>query len=170
MANTFTLIASSVLSSGSASTIDFSSIPSTYTDLCLVVSSRDTYAAGDLEVFLRFNNNSGSVYTYRRLVGSGSAASSATGTDTKLFVGNHPGANATANTFGNFSIYVPNYAGSTAKSVSIDTVQENNQTTAYAVLNAGLTSDTSAINRITLLPQTAFAQYSAAYLYGVKNA
>jgi len=169
MANTFELI-SSYTASGSVASIDFTSIPSTYTDLCLLVSSRDTYAAGDLEVFLRFNNNSGNVYTYRRLVGSGSGTSSATGTDTRLFVGNHPGANATANTFGNFVIYVPNYAGSTAKSVSIDTVQENNQTAAYAVLNAGITSDTSAINRVTLFPQTNFAQYSTAYLYGVKNA
>jgi hypothetical protein len=169
MANTFVKIATVTVGSGGSANMDFSSIPSTYTDLCLLLSSRDTYSAGDLEVFLRFNNNSGSVYTYRRLLGTGSTTGSATGTDTKLFLGAHPGATATSNTFGNFSIYIPNYAGSTAKSVSVDAVQENNQTTAIAYLTAGISTDTSAINRITLLPQTNFAEYSTATLYGISN-
>lgn len=170
MPNTFELIASSTLGSAQSS-IDFSSIPATYTDLCLLLSSRDTYNATGLSVFLRFNNNSSAVYSFRRIFGSGSSASSSSDSGrTNNYVGDHPGATATANTFGNIQLYIPNYAGSTAKSYSADAVQEDNTTTAYVNLTAGLSSDTAAINRITLTCQTNFAANSTAYLYGVKNA
>jgi hypothetical protein len=79
----------------------------------------------------------------------------------------------TANTFGNFELYIPNYAGSTNKSVSSDYVNENNATggISYGLL-ANLWSNTAAINAISLsiYGGTNFAQYSTAYLYGVKNA
>ena len=40
MATTFTKIASVTVGSGGASSIDFTSIPSTYTDLCVKLSTR----------------------------------------------------------------------------------------------------------------------------------
>lgn len=170
MANTFELIASSTASGGSVSSIDFTSIPSTYTDLCVLVSSRDTYSAPALEVFLRFNGITTNNYTYRRLQGSSSSATSQTGTDTKLFIGGHPGATATSNTFSNIQIYIPNYTGSQAKALSVDSsFLENNSGYAFSYFNAGVTGVTAAITSITLLPQTQFAQHTSAYLYGVKN-
>jgi hypothetical protein len=42
MANTFTLIASSTVGSGGAASIDFTSISSTYTDLVVKLSLRNT--------------------------------------------------------------------------------------------------------------------------------
>lgn len=169
MAFTHSLIASSVLSSGSATSIDFNNIPQNYTDLRIVLSSRDTYSGPALEVFLRFNGIDRNIYTYRRLQGSASAASSQTGSDTKLFIGGHPGATATSSTFSNIEIYIPNYTGTAQKSLSVDaSFRENSGGYAYSYFNSGVTTMTSAINSITLLPQTAFAQHTSAYLYGIR--
>ena len=90
-----------------------------------------------------------------------------------MYLGNGVGGTATANTFGNMEIYIPNYAGSSNKSVSVNQVGEDNAATAYATLLAGLWSNTAAITSIKLTPFSggaSFVQYSTAYLYGVKNA
>jgi hypothetical protein len=78
----------------------------------------------------------------------------------------------TSNTFGNLEIYVPNYAGSTNKSVSADAVTENNNTDANVALVAGLWSSIAAITSIKFTPRigTIFTEFSTAYLYGVSNA
>lgn len=169
MANTYTLIASSTLSS-SQSAITFTSIPSTYTDLCLEVSLRTDQAVNANGCYLRFNDATTS-YSERALFGSGASAASLSDTGVSIFFWYIDGASSTSSTFGNASIYVPNYAGSNYKSVSTDAVSENNGTTAYAFLNAGLWSNTAAINKITLTAASGnLVQYSTAYLYGVKNA
>ena len=171
MANTFTLIASSTVGVLGAASIDFTSIPSTYTDLCLKVSARGTATANTVNCYATFNS-SASGYTDRLLYGNGSVAGSLSNiSTTSLFIGDIPAANYTANTFSGKDTYIPNYAGSTYKSVSLDNVTENNATASYAELDAGLWSNTAAITSISLSVSSGnFAQYSTAYLYGVKNA
>ena len=74
--------------------------------------------------------------------------------------------------FGNTEIYFPNYAGSAAKSWSNDGVAENNSTQGTAILSAGLQTATTAISSITIGNYTTpdkLAQYTTAYLYGIKN-
>ena len=171
MANTFELIASSTVGAGGAASIDFTSIPSTYTDLVVKCSIRDTTVGVGAYLYLRFNNDSGSNYSSKTIEGNGSAANSYANTSqTKMLFWNTNGGGATANTFGNAELYVPNYLSSNQKSVSMDTVQETNGSSAYMDLVAGIWTGTAAINRLTLLPDAGFAQYSTAYLYGVKNA
>jgi hypothetical protein len=166
MANTFELIASSTVGSGGTANITFSSIPSTFTDLCVKASIRLT---GADDYFLIQFNSSSSSYTVRVLEGSGSAASS--GSNTILYA-RATKSTQTASTFGSAEIYVPNYAGSTNKSLSIDSTQENNATASNMTLSAGLWSNTSAITSISLIQPGGMllAEYSTAYLYGVKNA
>ena len=172
MPNTFSLIASSTVGAGGAASIDFTSIPQTYTDLAIYFSTRDNGGGTLNNTQLTFNGNASS-YTEKLVYGNGASAASA----------NHPSqgyldfmysnqAGSTANTFANGFIYVPNYAGSSNKSVSVDSVTENNATTAIAALTAGLWSNTAAINRVTLTAGggQSFLQYSSAYIYGVKNA
>jgi hypothetical protein len=172
MPNTFTLIASYTVGAGGAASIDFTSIPSTYTDLQILVSARTSNAAITDDFYLKFNNDTTNSYSFRTLLGTGATAASQNGSNTfGQYIGVLDGANATASTFVNASIYVPNYAGSTLKSTSVDIVSENNATTAYATLVANLWNSTAAINRVTLFAGYAnFAQHSTAYLYGVKNA
>ena len=84
-----------------------------------------------------------------------------------------PANNATANTFGNHIIYIPNAFGSSYKSVSIDAVSETNATTAYSNIVAGLWSNSAAITSVALTEPNGgsnFATNSTAYLYGVSNA
>jgi len=168
MPNTFTLIASSTVGAGGASSIDFTSIPSTYTDLVLVCSLRVSRASVVNNTVIKFNGSSTS-YSERVLYGNGSSAGSYS--DTQIYDVNNA-ANSTASTFANSQFYIPNYAGSTNKSVSNDSVSETNATAATAQLVAGLWSNTSAITSISLTDYsgTNFVQYSTAYLYGVKNA
>ena len=171
MANTFTLIASVTVGSGGAATLAFSSIPSTYTDILLVTSLRDVTSGGGVAK-ITFNGSTSS-YTARQLVGNGSSAYSDTSYGGSYYSaeGSSVASGYTANTFSNGSFYIPNYAGSNNKSISTDTVVENNATSSYAALSAGLWSNSSAISSITITQYSGgtFAQYSTAYLYGIKN-
>ena len=167
MANTFELISAVTVGSGGASSIDFTSIPSTYTDIVIKTSLRGSRAASFEAIKVEFNGSSASL-SCKQIYGDGASAGSA-GVSQILFDAN--GANQTASTFANSEIYIPNYAGSANKSVSIDSVSETNGTTAYAELVAGLWSNTAAINRVTLTATSGtLVQFSTAYLYGVKNA
>ena len=169
MANTFELISAVTVGSGGASSIDFTSIPSTYTDLCLKVTGRTT--GGNPDNGLITFNGSSSSFSYRRLFGDGSGAGSSAASANNINL-LYTGSTATANTFANSEMYIPNYAGSTNKSFSIDTVAETNATEAYMYLIAGLWSNTAAITSIGLAPRSGgnFVEFSTAYLYGVKNA
>jgi hypothetical protein len=175
MANTFVKIASVTVGSGGASSMSFSSIPSTYTDLVIKISARST-ATGDDNMRVKFNSDSGVTYSNRNLWGNGSAATSESVSGTGNLLGDFasgylPNSLSTASTFNNFEIYIPNYAGSTQKSASIDNVSENNSASTYirTSLGAGLRADTSAINAITITCFNNFVQYSTATLYGIKN-
>ena len=165
MPNTFELIASSTVGAGGAANIDFTSIPATYTDLCVKVSAR--HDANVTGIRIQYNGSTSSFFM-RYVYGSGSAASS--GADTTQYAyGNS--STYTASTFGNSEFYIPNYAGSNNKSLSSDSVTENNATAADMLFGAGLWSNTAAITSIKLSPTSGnFVQYSTAYLYGVKNA
>jgi hypothetical protein len=167
---TFTQIGSAVVvGSGGAANLTFSAIPSTYTDLCILLTARFSSGAGFN--LIDFNGLSTANFSNRILEGSGSSATSFVAGNTN-YAGGIDGSGDTANTFSNQSIYIPNYAGSTFKSISFDSVMENNGTTAYADLGAILWSNTAAITSIKLTTHTGanYAQHTTAYLYGVSNA
>ena len=168
MATTYVQIGSTVtVGAGGAASIDFSSIPSTYTDLKIVASLRTVLTGQVVQSLLIQFNGSTTGYSYRLLQGSGSTAASYN--NTTRYFGDAPAADATANTFGNLEIYIPNYAGSANKSYSADSVTENNSTSALANLDAGLWSNTAAITSISLSAANNFVQYSTASLYGISK-
>jgi len=168
---TYTLISSVTVGSGGAASIDFTSIPATYTDLALKLSTRSTSTDPDRASVLytmKFNNTS-TTYSGRTLRTQGSTVTSFSGG----FYGYTAASNFTASTFDNTDIYIPNYAGSNQKSFSIDNSDEQNVAIYDSILAliAGLWDGTSAINRITFtLGYGNFAQYSSIYLYGISNA
>lgn len=170
MPDTFVKIASVTVGAGGASSIDFTSIPSTYTDLCLKISTRTNRAAYDEVLKISFNGSS-SNFSWRLLNGTGTTAASFNGT-TNIMAGRSVSSTGTASTFSNNDVYIPNYAGSNYKSFSVDAVVDNNSATNNDLdLHAGLWSNTAAINQITLTPDTGatLQQYSTAVLYGIKN-
>jgi hypothetical protein len=166
MANTYVKIATVTVGSGGASTIDFSSIPATYTDLLLQVSLRgDGFQNwGDITV----NGGATAISMLHLLNNSGSAISQAY---SPLRFTCNP-STYTANTFSSASLYIPNYANTSYnKSMSVDGVQENNSTTNAQNIAAGLWASTTAINRVTVTPDGGgnFVQYTTALLYGISK-
>jgi hypothetical protein len=168
MPNTFIKIATVTVGAGGAASMAFSSIPSTYTDLCVKISAR-TNRTNIADSILASLNGSSSNFSWRIIEGDGASAYSAN--STTGLVGIATGANATANTFSNVEFYIPNYAGSTNKSISSDAVMEQNTTTSYLDLIANLWSNTAAINSITLTSSNSanFVQYTTATLYGISK-
>ena len=166
MATTYTLISSVTVGSGGASSIDFTSIPSTYTDLLVKISARND-SGGNL--FVTFNSSSAS-FSRRDLFANVPTVGSSNSSDN--FIGASNDSTFTANTFSNSELYIPNYAGSNNKSYSSDTVNENNATVSNLRLLAGLRSNTDAITSLSLNAGSGnnFVQYTTAYLYGISNA
>ena len=152
--------------SSAASSIEFTSIPQTFTDLIFFTSIRASTSGTSVEPCLVTFNANTSNYTHRTFNGSGSAATSAFGSSRLVF--NAPRTGTTANTFGNVSVYIPNYAGATNKSYSTDSVTEHNATEAHQTIIAGLWSDSSAITSALFAPTANnFEAGSTISLYGV---
>jgi hypothetical protein len=170
MANTFYKISSVTVGSGGASSIDFNSIPNTYTDLLLKISVRTGRGFTNDGLSVKLNNSTssyasrdltydnGGITTYVDLFGAG-------------YNLNGQGDGTTANTFSNQEVYIPNYNGSANKSFSSQSSVENAGTDARVEIMATLWSNTSAVTSIILSSYTAntLLQHSSATLYGIKS-
>lgn len=151
------------------STITLSSIPQTFTDLALVTSLRGISYCG---ITLNGNNSNTSM---RILWGTGTNAQTANYTSFTYNIWQTLAKNgSTASTFGNSTIYIPNYTSSVAKSICIESVGENNAASSEQIISAGLWNNTPAVTSITLTslddnlnPSGNFAQFSSVTLYGV---
>lgn len=167
MATTYTLIEAKTLGSA-VSSVTFSAIPATYTDLNLLCSIRTSRSAVAENILIGFNGSTSS-FSSKILVGQG--GSGVDNLTVARFIGVADGDTATANTFSNFSVYIPNYTSSNYKSYSADSVNEDNDALAFACLTAGLWSNTAAISSIELTTALAnnFKINCTFYLYGIKN-
>jgi hypothetical protein len=106
------------------------------------------------------NRSFRALYGYNGTVGSYGLSDSET-----FFVVPSSGA---AGIFSSSGVYIPNYAGSQNKSMSVDSVTEWDGTFAWTTIRAGLWSSTDAITSLTLTVSSGnFVQYSSASLYGV---
>lgn len=170
-----TLISTVTVGAGGAASIDFTSIPGTFTDLVVMFSLRGTVSAGVSNTKLTFNGSTTN-YSGRTLMGFGNGSAGYTETNIDQYSAPWPfinfyanvGSTATSNTFSNGSLIVPNYAGSTNKSVSIEWVDENNASGAWCGVNGGLWANTAAITSLSLGAYSGtWVQYSTASLYGV---
>lgn len=167
MPTTYKAIGTVTVGSGGAATIQFSSIPATYTDLELVYSTRDDRGGTQNGVNISINGST-SDFTNTGMQGNGT--STLASFNIPRFVAYNNASGSTANTFANNSIYFINYASSNNKVFLSDSAEENNATTALILLGVNRWSVTNAITSITLTPDTAnFVQYSTATLYGIKN-
>ena len=166
MANTYKGISTVTVGSGGTASIQFNSIPQTYTDLVVLISGRTDRTADTDSIKIEVNSNTSS-YTWLYLLGNNAVVSSATAQ--RAYVDSDYN---DASTFGSAQIYIPNYTSSNNKSFSVETVSENNSTDkAQIELLAQLWSNSAAITSIQLSPQfgTNWKQYSTATLYGINN-
>lgn len=151
----------------SASTITFSSIPQTYTDLLLIISARSSNG-GSGDYTLNFAVN-GSPTIYRRTLLSGAGASPTieTTSSTNLSVG-YVAQSGNASVFSNTAIRILDYTSSIAKMCFVEdgTDYFGNGLATYSGLNI---NNATGITSITLSDAalTNFVQYSSATLYGI---
>jgi hypothetical protein len=134
--------------SGGVGTLNFFNIPQTYTDLKIVVSQRNS--SGNLYEPLAFRFDSGAgIYSSTAAFGDGSSAMSNRAANGGYLSYNGglsvTGNNATANTFGIYEVYIPNYSGTGFKQFTIDAVTENNGGAAHCNMGAGLYSSNTPI-------------------------
>jgi hypothetical protein len=172
---TYTKIASTTVGSGGAATVTLSSIPATYTDLVMKISSRQNADTNGVMLSFTFNGNS-TGYTRKNLYTDGTGVGNLTGTSEALSrFAFSDSSTFTANTFTNTELYIPNYRSSNAKSVSADGAAENNAVLGYLSLSANLWSPATqaAITSIEVSISSggsSFVQYSTFTLYGISNA
>lgn len=152
---------------GSSSSITFSSIPGTYTDLYLVCSLRSDHTSDDDSAFATINTLTTN-QTLRILFADGSSPGSVS--QTRIRLGEATGSTVTANTFGNSQTFIPSYSSSSIqKAFGTDSVTEENANDAFQFLLAQLWNSTSAITSLELTPRfgSNWVQYSSATLYGI---
>ncbi len=124
---TYEPIATTTLGSAAAN-IDFTSIPSTYTDLRLVLVVRSDRASTVDSVNLRFNSDTTTSGSQTTLLGDGSTAQSFRSTSVSRVCNcNCPADTSTAGIFGLIEYNVFSYAGSTNKTVLAKTSADRNE-------------------------------------------
>jgi hypothetical protein len=163
MPDTSTEVALATYTLGSsAATIDFNSIPGTYTDLRLVIVC--TANTGSIAPKVRVNSLSSSIYSGINLIGDGSSASgSSYSSDDKWGVGTLVASTPTLITVDIFS-----YAGSTNKT-NLTTVSKDQNGSGAVLRSVNLCQTTAAITSITILESIGnnYAAGTTATLYGI---
>lgn len=160
MAVTYTPIATNTLGSA-ASSVTFSSISGTYTDLIIVINGLQNTGGADA---FEFNGDTGSNYSYTLLYGDGTVA------------GSSRGSNLTSVDFGVF------YLGTTQSVATINVQNYSNTTTYKTVISrssgggfvsarTGLWRSTAAITSIKIsCGANTFSSGTMFTLYGIKAA
>ena len=150
------------------SSITFSSIPQGYTDLKLVVSVRSGVVNPYDFIYFYLNTPGTGAYTQRLIRSDGSSVISQLNNISFYPLQMINGSGSTNNTFANLEVYIPNYRSSSQKSFSVNIVQENNGTDAYADMQAGLWNQTAAITAMTLASGSGLYLANSTFtLYGV---
>jgi hypothetical protein len=163
--------------SGGASTVAFTSIPSTYTHLQIRGIARDNGGGTSQRVLpFRINSDSGSNYAQHLFAGNGTSIS-ASGATSQTYANASNSiveAGTLISTFGAFVVDILDYTNTnkykTIRSLYGSDTNGNNEVSLVG-LYSGLWMSTSAINSITFYLRGAldgtFAQYSHLALYGV---
>lgn len=157
---TYVPIATQTLGSAAAS-VTFSSISGAYTDLVLIFGG-SVSAFGNLRI--QVNSDTGSNYSWTRLLGDGSTAVSDRGSN-QTFINI---AILDTDTIGNSIVHLQNYSNTTTYKTVLT---RGNSTGTYLGANVGLWRSTSAINSVTVLAGTGnINSGTVVSLYGIKAA
>lgn len=161
--STYSTIATTTLGSAAAS-YTFSSIPSTYTDLVLIVSATLT-SGGAANNYLRFNGDTGSNYSATVLYGTGSVTGSYRSTNNSTGIIFDDVTSTEPNTD---VVNIMNYSNtSTFKT----TITRSSPVNSAVQTSVGLWRSTAAINSVTIAnPSTTLAIGTTLTLYGIAAA
>jgi hypothetical protein len=168
----YELLETVLVGSGGQSSIEFTSLNSTYGStyqhLQLRWTARNTGSFTSRDTRVRVNGSS-STYAYHYLTGNGSSVTSSNETFSSLYVGGMPGASATANIFSTGVMDLLD-AFETTKNKTTRTLAGRTGNNNEIMLLSGLYISTNAIDSISIFPNTDnFAQYSRFSLYGMRS-
>ena len=162
-----------------ATSISFTSIPSTYKHLYVMSSARSARSGVRYNgSSLTLNDDTGSNYCYSALIGTGGSplATEDLGRPNFNYAFDATGANAVANAFSAGTLWILDYAATdkfTGMIGGVSVVTENLSTNDYEEsLVTGHWRSTAAVNKITIADGTSdgFVQYSEFTLYGLNGA
>jgi hypothetical protein len=160
MATTYEPIATTTLGSAQSS-VTFSSISGSYTDLVLVGVG---LSSASENICLRFNGDTGTNYSKTVVDGNGTSASSARGSSQDKMIL----AAFNSSTQSNLITHIMNYSNSTTYKTVL---QRGNIASSLVRADVGLWRSTSAITSITLLVASGTISTGTTFtLYGIKAA
>lgn len=160
---TYDCIATTTLSGSPVTTVSFTSIPQTYTDLVLVSNIIYSANAGDY-ISLRFNGNTGTNYSTIRVAANGSTVGTgANSNDDKL-----PFYSASTTQYVPFIAHINNYSNTNVNKTALVKVAN---ATANLDIGVGLFRSTSAITQVDVFFAAANIAASSTFaLYGIAAA
>lgn len=164
---TYEPLASVTLSASTASVLVMNSIPSTYTDLVLVVYGQDTRTGGN-DCYIQFNSDTGNNYSETFMRGDGSTTTSSRSTSRNVInIGANAGSNQSYYTV--MTAHIMNYSNTSVKKTVLS---RSGGASVNTMATVGLWSNTNAITRIDLNPGSGYSFTSGCTftLYGVRAA
>ncbi len=167
-ASSYESIATTTVGSGGASSITFSSIPSTYQHLQIRGIGSTTNGTTLDFAAVTFNSDTGANYSWHRLFGDGGSASVSAATSTS-YIQTFCAGNTT---FGPLVLDILDYANTnkfkTARSLSA--AENNGSGNEYILYASGNWRNTNAITSITITGVFGtFRQHTSYALYGIKG-
>jgi hypothetical protein len=168
MPSTYSQIATTT-TSGNQTSVTFSSIPQTYTNLVLVVGNvKHSYAGSGavFDAFLRFNSDTATNYSGTYLEGDGSSAVSERNSNRTSISSIFPMASAGP---GNIIANIPSYSNATTYKTVL---MRANVTAGNVAAIAGLWRSTAAITSLTCILSGSYYYIDGSVfsLYGIKGA
>ena len=169
MAITYNKIATTTLGS-SQSSIDFTSISNSYSDLVIIGSIKLATNSGN-QMYFRINNDTGSNYSVTTLSGNGTSAATtrfSNQTHIRYNYFNDPNLSS----FTNLIININNYSSSSTRKTTLSQLTRVSDGAAGIDLSAGLWRNTAAIDRLTFFIESSnsFAAGCTFTLYGILKA
>ena len=161
------LIQTVTVGSGGASSISFSSIPQTFTDLSIVASCRSSSTSNATDVML-VNFNGAGTSNFSAITYGATSASAFAFQDTNNYIGMTATTSQTANSFAVSSAYIPNYTVATNKAYTIESAGPSaGGTWAFRFMGVRW-SNTAAITSMVITPNSGnFLELSTISLYGI---
>jgi hypothetical protein len=161
-----------IVTSGSATDVTFSSIPSTYRDIEIRVRGRGTTAATLIGVFMQFNGDTAANYDWEGTQSNNTTTASFNGNATTgVQLGNLAAASATASTADFLVATVADYRGTTFRKAGHSRGTIRTTTTASGAFNESFAfwwRSTSAITSVKVYPTAGgFVDGSVVSLYGL---
>jgi len=162
-----------ITTAASQATVDFTSIPATYTDLMVTYTARDNYVGSTEAMFLKVNNDGTaanySASSYILYSGTGSiSVGNVVASTSGMFINNLPGTTATANIATSGKTLIPNYLQTTFyKKVFTEGNYSQSGADSVQITDGAAWKSTAAITRLTFIVATSFVNGSVFTLYGM---